>query len=105
MISGLINRLTGLAEVHEVAVMLAERFSKKTSRVGSGGVQFQRAVDELVADAKGIVRHRGWGFFRSSRLANAVRWKLVEAGLSNELADAVARQLAVGVVYAGKKQR
>jgi hypothetical protein len=105
MLSGLFNRLAGLAEVNDAATALADRFAKKVAKDGnSSGTQVQRAVDDLVAEAKGLKRKHGWGLYKSSKLGNGVRWRLIEAGYPRELADGIAQQLAVAATYAGDKK-
>ncbi len=105
MLSGLLNRVAGLSEVNDAASALAERFAKKVSKDGkSSGTQVQRAIDDLVAEAKGLKRKHGWWLFKSSRLGDAVRWRLVDLGYSKDLADEIAKQMAVAATYAGDKK-
>jgi hypothetical protein len=105
MLSGLFNRVAGLGEVNDAAIALADRFAKKVGKDGkSSGTQVQRAIDELVAEAKGLKRKHGWGLFKSSRLGDAVRWRLIDAGYSKDLADTIAQKMAIAATYAGDKK-
>ena len=104
MLSGLLNRFSG-AEVKEAATGLAERFSKKVPPDRNvRPADAKRAIDELIADARGLKRKHGWGFFKSTRLGDAVRWHLVEMGYPEELTQSIAQQLAVSTAYAPDKK-
>jgi len=106
MMSQLFNRLTGLDEVNDAAAGLAERFEKKVPKdAKANAAQTQRAIEDLVAEAKGLKRKFSWGLFKSSRLGNSVRWRLVDAGYPDELATSIAQRLAVEATYdAGKRK-
>ena len=107
MMSHLFNRLTGLDEVNDAAAGLAARFAKKVPKDGmANAAQTQRAIEDMIAEVKGLKRRFGWGLFKSSRLGNSVRWRLVDAGYPDELANSIAQRLAVEATYdSGKKKR
>ena len=104
MLSSLLNRIVG-SDVKDAASGLAERFAKKVPRERNvRPADVQRAIDELIADARGLKRKHGWGFFKSTRLGDSVRWRLIELGYPQELAQSIAQQLAVSTAYAPEKK-
>ena len=56
-----------------------------------------KAIDTVVGHAKGHRRKRGWGFVASNRCSNAVKWRVLERGYPADVAETLARALAVGM--------
>ena len=95
----LIARL-GWPTVDDVAEELASEFLRLLPLTKVGNEKdVAKAVDVVVGHAKGHRRMRGWGFFASNRCSNAVKWRVVERGYPPDLAERLARTLAVGMSH------
>lgn len=92
--------LLGWPPVDDVAAALAAEFARlvPAGKVGSESA-VARAVDIVVGHAKGHRRKRGWGFVTSNRCSNLVKWRLLDLGYPSDLAETVARALAVGMSH------
>lgn len=97
---GLVGRILGWDEVDRVAAELAEAFVRKLPPTQmKSSVRVERAIGELAAEARSIKLARRWGFVKSTRLGDSVRWALIERGYPQPLGEDVARLIAVAAVY------
>jgi len=88
----------GWPPVDDVAEELAAEFFRLApARKMANEVAVAKAITAVVGHAKGHRRKRGWGFVASNRCANAVKWRVLERGYSADIAEGLARALAVGM--------
>lgn len=100
MLNALFARFARSSEWDVAAAALAGRFVDKVSlSVRPGSTAYDRAVDALVADAKGVARAKSWGSLKSICFANALRWRLIESGIGSNVADEVAREVALALAH------
>jgi hypothetical protein len=90
--------LLGWGPVDDVAEDLTREFIRLVplAKVGNEPV-VTKAVGIVVGHAKGHRRKRDWGFMASNRCSNAVKWRLLDLGYPADLAETLARALAVGM--------
>lgn len=99
MLKRLLARL-GWHPVDDVAGQLADEFMRlvPVNKAGSE-TALNKAIDTVVGHAKGHRRKRGWGFVTSNRCSNAVKWRVLERGYPADVAESLARALAVGMSH------
>lgn len=86
--------------VDEVADELVSEFFRLVPLAKAGNeTSLAKAIDVVVGHAKGHSRKRKWGFFSATRCSNAVKWRLLERGYSGDVAERLARALAVGMSH------
>ena len=97
MLDRLLAKL-GWQPVDDIAEELACEFMRLLPLKKAGSEkEVTKAIDIAVGHAKGHRRKRGWGFVASNRCSNAVKWRVIEQGYSPDLAERLARALAVGM--------
>ena len=88
----------GWQPVDAVAEELARELMRILPRAKAGSEpHVAKAIDIVVGHAKGYRRKHAWGFVTSSRCSNAVKWRVLEEGYPTDLAERLARALAVGM--------
>ena len=90
--------LMGWHPVDEVAEQLATEFFRLVpAKKAASEAVMAKAIDAVVGHAKGHRRKLGWGFVTSTRCSNAVKWRVLERGYPADVAETLARALAVGM--------
>jgi hypothetical protein len=88
----------GWHPVDDVAEELTAEFVRLVPPAKAGSeATVSKAISTVVGHAKGHRRKRGWGFLASNRCSNAVKWRVIERGYASDVAESLARALAVGM--------
>lgn len=91
-----VRRWLGWEEVDALALSLAEIFSRHVSvRQITKTTVVEKALQLVLAQAKGVKRKRQWGGNKTARLANSFGWQLVALGYPKETALSLAKKFAV----------
>jgi len=89
---GLFGWWTTRSELETLGRQLSEMFAKRVpvARVDDANL-VGREIGIIASHAVGIRRKKGLGVFGQAKLANTIRWALVDKGYESGFADHVAR--------------
>ncbi len=89
-------------DASEIGAALADQFARHTAPIVSPDEKIEplepaEAVQELLRRADGEVRQLRLNFYKKAKFANSFKWRLIEKGVTRELADEVTQILVLHV--------
>ena len=102
----LFARVFGSSDVDSVAEELAVEFSRHCPlKDVENAKALARAIELVLARAKGLKRSNAWNAAHCVRVGNSLRWRLTELGYPREVAEETSRNVAVTATYVGRKSK